>query len=155
MMQIRKAVESDLYDWAAMRAELWPDERHTHVSELLDFFAGNSMDIEECFVLQNPDNELCGFIELNIRNFAEGSRQAAVPYVEAWFIKAGFRSQGYGLQLMKEAEKWAQSQGYDELASDTEIENLRSIELHKLMGFLETERVVCFLKTLEKSGGSK
>jgi aminoglycoside 6'-N-acetyltransferase I len=38
--------------------------------------------------------------------------------------------------------------GYKELASDTEISNTQSIEIHKKLGFKETERVVCFLKKL-------
>ena len=36
--------------------------------------------------------------------------------------------------------------GEMELVSDAEITNTRSIELHKQLGFEETERIVCFLK---------
>lgn len=47
---------------------------------------------------------------------------------------------------MARAEAWAREQGFDELASDTEIDNHASIALHRRLGFAETERVVCFLK---------
>ena len=50
--------------------------------------------------------------------------------------------------LMKAAEQWAQEKGFSELASDTETSNLKSIAIHKQLGFEETERVVCFLKQL-------
>lgn len=50
---------------------------------------------------------------------------------------------------MQKAEQWAISQGYSELASDTKIDNNRSISMHKHLGVLETERIVCFLKRLK------
>ena len=147
-MEIRPAVQADLTAWAEMRSLLWPESADDHAEELAQYFDGQSIDIVETFVLEDPPGSLAGFIELNIRGFVEGSRSARVPYVEAWFVKEAHRGKGYGKGLMERAGKWATELGYAELASDTDIDNDLSITLHKHLGFDETVRVVCFLKQL-------
>ncbi|MEM7343763.1 MAG: GNAT family N-acetyltransferase, partial [Chloroflexota bacterium] len=74
---------------------------------------------------------------------------AEVPYIEGWYVDAHLRGQGYGRQLIEAAEQWAKEKGFNELASDAEVENIASIAAHKALGFDETDRVVCFLKKLE------
>ncbi len=147
-MLIRTANAADLSAWAAMRSQLWPDGSDQHAGEVKAYFAGDSIDIKCCYVIEKATGELCGFLELNVRNFAEGSRQSAVPYVEAWFIKPEYQGQGLGKKLMQQAEQWARQMGHHELASDTEVHNHKSIAIHQNLGFTETERVVCFLKKL-------
>lgn len=146
-MIIRPISIKDKLEWSKMRTELWPDTADCHISEIEEFYSGKSVDIVEVFIVEVA-NSIVGFIELNIRNFAEGSRQSQVPYVEGWFIKEGSQNKGYGKSLMLKAEEWAVSKGFDELASDTELDNLKSIAIHKKLGYVETERVVCFLKNL-------
>ncbi len=148
-MRIRKAKRGDLAEWANMRAQLWPDSPDGHIGEIEDYFSGASIDIVQAFVLENQEGSLSGFMELNIRNFAEGSRSPKLPYVEAWFIREEYRGKGFGKKLIKRAERWAIERGYSELASDTEITNQKSIAIHKTLGFEETERIVCFLKKLK------
>ena len=145
-MTIRKISIDDSPLWVRFRTKLWPWGADTHADEIAEFFAGSSIDIEEVFVVENDAGEVVGFIELNTREFAEGSRHPQVPYVEAWFVEEDHRHRGYGRELMHAAEHWARQNGFSELASDAEITNTRSIELHKLLGFEETERIVCFLK---------
>ena len=135
-----------------MRTALWPESADDNPHEVSAYFAGTSNGIAEAFMLTADDGELAGFIELNIRNFAEGSRSPKVPYVEGWFVRPDYRGKGYGKALMRHAESWAVDKGFDELASDTTPDNARSIALHKQLGFEETERVVCFLKKLGESG---
>lgn len=148
MADIRAATTEDAEAWQVMRSALWPQFSEDHPAEIQAYFAGESIDIEQAYVLQIGE-ELAGFIELNIRNFAEGSRRDKVPYLEAWYIKPEYQHRGHGRQLMQQAEQWALEQGFTELASDTEVVNERSIHLHKQLGFEEVERVVCFLKSLE------
>ena len=147
-MRVRKIRPRDRQTWARYRTELWPQSADSHRAEIAEFFEGSSINIAEVLVIENLEGEVVGFIELNTREFAEGSRQPLVPYVEAWFVEKGHRHHGYGRKLMEAAENWARKEGFSELASDTEITNRRSIDLHKKLGFAETERVVCFLKTL-------
>ena len=147
-MNVRKIAFEDRHAWSQYRTALWPDTEDEHRAEIHAFFSGESIDIAEVLVLEPDNGTIAGFIELNIRDFAEGSRRPNVPYVEAWYVDDAFRGKGYGSQLMAAAENWARQQGFKELASDTEVTNTRSIALHQHLGFQETERVVCFLKKL-------
>ena len=149
MANIRQATMEDLEDWSEFRTKLWPNTDDNHVSEIKAYFDGTSTDIKQAFILDNEYGRSVGFLELNIREFAEGSRHPRVPYVEAWYIDDAFQGQGYGKLLMNVAEKWAKEQGFSEIASDTEVTNIKSIAIHKQLGFRETERVVCFLKEIE------
>ncbi|MES9992821.1 MAG: aminoglycoside 6'-N-acetyltransferase [Candidatus Thiodiazotropha sp.] len=146
-MKIREIENNDLERWSEMRTSLWPKTDDAHLAEIKAFFDGISIDVEQVYVAI-IDETAVGFIELNIREFAEGSRRPKVPYVEAWYVDSEYRGRGYGKQLMLRAEKWAIDQGFNELASDTEIDNHISIAMHTHLGFKETERVVCFLKQL-------
>ena len=131
-----------------MRVSLWPGALQKHVDEIGRYFAGNSIDIVQSFVLDRDSGGLGGFIEINIRNFAEGSRNSRVPYIEAWFIDRDLRGQGHGRSRIHTAEAWSVQNGFDEIASDAELANAAGIGAHQAMGFTEVERVVCFLKRL-------
>ncbi|MDJ0956908.1 MAG: GNAT family N-acetyltransferase [Arenicellales bacterium] len=147
-MKIRPAQTSDKQDWANMRYRLWPDSIDVHLDEIEEYFNGESIDIVQAYVVEDEDGSLVGFMELNIRNFAEGSRSPRLPYLEAWYVEEAYRGNGYGKKLMLMAENWAIDKGYSELASDTNIENETSIAMHKSLGFKETERIITFLKKL-------
>lgn len=148
-MTIRPVIDGDLWLWAEMRGELWPGSIETLRDEIEAYFTGHSVDIVEAFMAEDAGGTVVGFMELNIRNFAEGSRSPRLPYVEAWYVKPEYRGQGYGRAMMQRAEQWAREKGFQELASDTEFDNEVSIAAHKHLGFKETERIVCFLKKLD------
>ena len=130
-----------------MRSSLWPDSIDTNTQDIRQYFSGESPDIKECFLAMEKDLPI-GFIELSIRNHAEGSDQAEIPYVEGWYIDEEYRGKGIGKRLMDEAEVWARRNGFSELASDAEIGNGNSISAHERLGFTETGRIVCFIKLL-------
>jgi aminoglycoside 6'-N-acetyltransferase I len=73
-----------------------------------------------------------------------------VPYLEGWFVEPGFRGRGVGRALIAAVEQWAIAKGFTELASDAELSNTRSIELHARLGFAEVERNVTCLKKLAR-----
>ena len=147
-MNIRPAKPTDAADWARMRQELWPSAIDEHKSEIARYFASVQIDVVEALVLERKTGKLGGFIEINIRNYAEGSLSNAIPYVEGWYIDPDLRGMGYGKKLMLAAETWAKEHQFDELASDAEIDNAGSIAAHKALGFMEVDRIVCFLKKL-------
>ena len=149
-LRIRAACRADLDEWCRMRTKLWPRTATEHPAELEAFFNGSSIDIVETFMLERTNGALAGFIEINIRNFAEGSRSPKVPYVEAWYVDPDLRGQGYGEKLMVAAETWALNNGFSEIASDTELKNEGGIAAHQALGFTEVERVVCFMKKLSR-----
>jgi aminoglycoside 6'-N-acetyltransferase I len=51
---------------------------------------------------------------------------------------------------VKAAERWAQSQGCSEFASDALADNDLSALAHKALGFAEVGMVRCFRKALER-----
>ena len=71
-----------------------------------------------------------------------------VAYVEAWYVDSDVRRQGIGRALFRAAEDWARAQGLTEIASDAELHNEVSIAAHKAIGYTETDRIVCFLRSL-------
>lgn len=146
-MNLWRATKDDIEHWACMRNALWPNSSAINTIEIERYFAGTSKDIRECFLIGLPEKPV-GFIELNIRNYAEGSNNQRVPYVEGWYVDKSHRGKGLGKLLMEKAESWARANGFTEIASDAEIENTRSIAVHKKLGFVETDRIVCFLKKL-------
>ncbi|BCL72456.1 GCN5-like N-acetyltransferase [Vibrio nigripulchritudo ATCC 27043] len=147
-MIVRRAERKDKEDWAKLRNALWPDELSAHKLDIESFFDLSSVHIVEVFVLDNENDEVVGFIELNIRSHAEGIDARGVPYVEGWFIDSEYRGKGFGKLLLRQAESWAQRQGYQWLASDSDINNHASIACHKAVGFTEMARNVCFAKNL-------
>ena len=148
-MDIRKVNVTDIDEWVRMRNSLWHSCIEEHLSDIEQYFLGNAVNITEMFVLERNNGKLGGFIELNIRNYAEGSKATTVPYVEGWYIDRDLRGKGYGKQLIEVAAKWAKENSFYELASDGELRNLDSIAAHKAFGFEEVARIVCFVKKLK------
>ncbi len=145
-MIVRPAEKTDRADWLAMRDELWPGARDEHEREIAHYFVGDVHMVDQVYMAATDGGKSIGFIELSIRNYAEGSDNSRVPYVEGWFVAEAYRGQGVGKLLMDSAEKWARDLGFSELASDAELDNVGSIAAHKSLGFDEAERIVCFLK---------
>lgn len=147
-MKIRPATKSDVDEWLALRETLWPGHQDEHRNAITEYFRGSSIHLEQAFLAENEHRKIIGFIELNIRNYAEGSSHTKVPYIEGWFVNLNYRGKGVGRKLIKAAELWALDQGYSELASGSNINNKNAINAHKALGFIEMERNVNFLKNL-------
>ena len=147
-MRIRYAKSDDKPALVRMRTELWPHSLDENASAIDAYFDKKPCFIDQIVVCENDQGSLVGFAELRVRNYAEGSDNMAVPYVEGWFVDAAYRGQGVGALLMAGAEEWARSLGYSELASDADIDDECSISAHVALGFREVERSVCFLKKL-------
>ena len=101
------------------------------------------------FVLERAAGRLGGFLELSVRNYAEGCT-GDTPYIESWFVDEDLRRSGAGRALMDAAERWAREHGYRELASDALLDNVISHAAHRAVGFEEVERVVHFRKALRR-----
>ena len=54
------------------------------------------------------------------------------------------------ISLVGAVEKWTTANNCQEIASDTEIDNLLSQQVHQQLGFEETARIVIFRKPLTK-----
>lgn len=71
-----------------------------------------------------------------------------VAFLEGIYVAAEHRRQGIAARLVDAVAAWATSLGCREFASDAPLENELSQEVHKALGFRETERVVFFRKVL-------
>ena len=154
-MRIRSIHLHDRAEWLRLLLGLYPHHPESeHIPSVDAFLSGTPHDelvAAEVFVCERPaiqgQPRLAGFLELSVRNYAEGCSGPA-PYVESWYVEPDARAQGVGRRLMEAAERWARERGYTELASDAELENRGSHRAHAALGFQEVERAVHFRKPL-------
>ena len=141
----RTARETDRPEWIKLRYELWPhcpiDRHNLEIEQLLKS--------DGIIAVAEINGTLAGFAEVSIRHdHVEGTRASPVPYLEGWFVTPIHRNLGIGRGLLDFVEKWAVARGFDELASDAELENLHGISLHEKLGFAEVGRTVHFVRPL-------
>jgi aminoglycoside 6'-N-acetyltransferase I len=130
-----------------MRRALWPGcSEDRHELEIEQLATGVVL------VAEKEQGSFGGFVEVSVRrDHVDGASSAPVAYLEAWYVAPEFQGQGIGRQLLQHAERWASNQGFKELASDAELDNVGSIEAHRACGFTETCRAVHFIKRLRDS----
>jgi aminoglycoside 6'-N-acetyltransferase I len=147
-MSIRHVVPSDYPEWLRLRNLLWPGAPDDHEREIAEFFTKPSPDLAT-FVIDCGGTRLGGFLEAQVRNYAEGCSGSRIGYIEGWYVEPELRRQGLGAQLVRAAEHWARELGLSEMASDCEIDNAVSWRAHITLGYQEVERIICFRKALE------
>jgi aminoglycoside 6'-N-acetyltransferase I len=133
-----------------MRASLYsiPDPQ-----EIDDWFdaaesGGTALVGVAVIVADRGDGSLAGFAEIGSRAYAEGCETTPVAYLEGWYVDPDVRRTGLGANLIRAVEAWAREQGFREIASDTELDNVASLQAHTALGFEEVERQICFKKRL-------
>ncbi|MEP0004719.1 MAG: aminoglycoside 6'-N-acetyltransferase [Balneola sp.] len=148
-MQIVKLSEQNIEALAHLFVELWPEctfeAEFEYCKQILE------KEDQTAFLVKEK-NEYIAFAYLSLRNdFVEGATFYPIPYLEGIYVEESFRKTGIASKLIQRAEQWAKESGSSQLASDVEIDNEQSIQFHKKSGFLEENRIVCFIKDL-KSG---
>lgn len=143
---IRRATLEDKPEWLRMRHELWPDAPLDYLAlDLDDLLADENTAV---FVAANPDGQPVAFIEVALREYAEGCETSPVGYIEAWYVDPQARGQKLGRELVHVAEQWSREKGCAEIASDTWLDNEAGIQVHQRMGYHEVDRLVHFVKRL-------
>jgi aminoglycoside 6'-N-acetyltransferase I len=150
VMHIRPVQPPDRAEWLRMRLQLWGATAEEHSHEIDAYFATPQRGVT--FVVESTGGGLCGFIEVSLRNYAEGCTTSPVAYIEGWYIDEENRRRTLGSRLVQAAEAWARRQELQEIASDTQIDNTVSIHAHTALGYEEVERIVCFRKALDVAG---
>lgn len=145
-MTIEAISADNIRQLATLMLELWPDtsleEEFNNCKALLD--SKN----EICYLAQTASTYI-GFIQVAIRSdYVEGSSFSPVAYIEGIYVQDKYRHLGIGKQLIQKAMDWGIQKGCRQIASDTEADNIASIEFHKTAGFTEANRLVCFIKDL-------
>ena len=147
-IEVRRVRASDHAEWRRMRTALWPREQSEHDDEIEAYLSAAEDAGAVVLVAARAGGGLAGFVELRLRDFAEGCTSSPVAYVEGWWVDDDARRQGVGEALMMAAEDWARRRGIRELASDCDFDNDVSLSAHLALGFTEAERVICLRKDL-------
>ena len=145
-IQIRDAVECDRTEWLRMRNALWPGSLSDHDVETQRYFAGATR--PPLTFIAELDGRAVGFLELELRSYAPGCESRPVPFIEGWYVDPEHQRCGIGRALVKAAETWALANGYDEIASDIDLDNAGSFAAHLALGFEETDRIISFRRSL-------
>ena len=91
-MKIRRAQRSDREEWLRLRALLWPEcSVQEHKEEMARFLKGRSKAV---FVAAGQSSRLFGFLEANIRPFADACETQPVGYIEGWYVDPAARRRG-------------------------------------------------------------
>ena len=148
-MSIVRANENTLKEWTDLAVLLFPDSTF---EEELCFHESILKSENEIGLLYQTDGQYVGFMHLAIRNdYVNGTDASPVLYVEALYVLPEYRTQGIGKEFIKYAEEYAKQRGIKQLASDCFIDNALSENFHKSCGFVEKERVICFVKDVEQA----
>jgi aminoglycoside 6'-N-acetyltransferase I len=132
--------------YCRLRNQLWPMGETVCEREAFEILGDSRWAV---FVARLDAGAVVGFLEVHLRDYAEGAESSSpLGYLEGLYIDAEYRRHGIGASLVRAGEQWAWSQGCTEIASDAQIDNAISIQMHKRLGYTEVERQVCFLKRL-------
>lgn len=143
---IRKAEVNDLDVLAKLAVLMWSNHS---IFELINEFSEIMTNGKSAFFLKYENDLPIGFAQCQLRyDYVEGTNTSPVGYLEGIFVKEGYRNKGYAKELLGECEAWAKENGCREFASDCEIDNINSFRFHNAMNFIETNRIICFAKTL-------
>ena len=144
---IRPLGEQDLNEWLRLRTLLWDEaDEDDHRAEMVDII--EHPDSQLVAVADCGNGRLAGFLEASIRSFAEDCETDNVGYLEGWYVDDDYRQHGIGRELVKFAETWASQHGCSEMASDAEVGNEISLQVHERLGYAETSRLVHLRKEL-------
>ena len=143
---IRKAEIKDLAILAEQACQLWPN--HT-VEEMHAEYAQIIEKPDAAFFLAFAQETAVGFAQCQLRHdYVEGTDSSPVGYLEGIYVADRYRKQGVAKALLTACESWAKSKGCCEFASDCELDNTQSLQLHLRVGFEEANRIICFTKKL-------
>ena len=149
MITIRKVGSSDRNGWIRLRKALWPEcSENRQELEIDQILSGKGI----VLVAESSSSGLVGFAEISMRtDHVEGTTITPIPYLEGWYVDPASRAQGIGKALIRSVEDFALQAGFAELASDAELDNHKSIKIHKHLGFREVGKTVHFIKSLTRN----
>jgi aminoglycoside 6'-N-acetyltransferase I len=148
VIQIVEAQASDIEVWARMRFALWPDSTEAdHRQEAEALLCDASVRV--ALIARANDGTAVGFAEVSLRHdYVNGCSTSPVGFLEGLFVVESARREGVARRLCDAGEAWAAARGCTEFASDVPVDNRLSQDVHRALGFEETERVVFFRKAV-------
>ena len=144
MDSIIAASESTLQEWTNLAIKLFPD---SSFEEEFAFHQEILSSGKEFGFLYRKDGKYVGFMNLSIRHdYVNGTDTSPVVFIEAIYVLEEYRRHKIGREFVKYAENFAKQKGIAQIASDCLLDNTLSETFHKNCGFIEIERVICFVK---------
>lgn len=145
---VAPCLSPDQPGWLAMRALLWPEaSAATHAAEAAVLLASPARACQ--YVAYAAHGEPTGFVEATVRGDpVNGASASPCAFLEGLYVRPPFRRQGVARALVARVEAWAAARGWRELASDALLDNADGQSAHLALGFVATERVAFFLKSL-------
>jgi len=106
------------------------------------------------FVAYADSDQAVGFVEASVRiDHVNGATTSPVAFLEGVYVVPEARRRGVAASLVAAVTQWALGVGCREFALDALLENDTSQQVHRALGFRETERVGFFCKALYPSVG--
>src|SRR5262245_29732419 len=133
-MKIRPLRPDDREEWLRLRIALWPDSTREDLA-LEQKWLLEDPALLRVIVAERPGGGLAGFVEVSLREWAEGCTSHPVGYLEAWYVDPADRRRGLGRKLAIAAEHWVASRGCTEIASDADAANEISHAAHWALGY--------------------
>lgn len=145
-MMLKQAILEDAPQAAALAQRIWPN---SDLQEEMEQFLQRD---DVFIVLAYSAEQAIGFAQCQLRyDYVEGTETSPVGYLEGLYVEQQARLQGIAKKLVAACEEWARQQGCTEFASDCELTNEDSLNMHLRLGFTEANRIICFTKKLERS----
>lgn len=139
------ATKMELIPWVSVRKQMWPQySREQHFEELVSLLESGRF---HAWVAKTKDQYI-GLIEVYVRPFASECKTQSVPFVEGVWVDPDWRAKKIGMMLFKEVEIWSKENNFKEIGSGAELNNFLFHRAHISWGFKETERVICFKKSI-------
>lgn len=146
--RIEPCTLQSLEEWASLRHALWPDgpvQEHRSEAQAMLWEQKKAV----AFLVRLPDGTAAGFAEAAQRHdYVNGCATSPVAFLEGIYVEPQYRNRGLARLLCRAVEDWARRLGCREFASDVLLENTASQNMHRALGFEETERVVYYRKAL-------
>ncbi|EIM26110.1 aminoglycoside 6'-N-acetyltransferase [Microvirga lotononidis] len=146
--KIEPCTLQSLEEWAKLRHALWPDgpvQEHRSEAQAMLWEQKKAV----AFLVRLADGTAAGFAEAALRHdYVNGCATSPVAFLEGIYVEPEHRHRGLARVLCRAVEDWARRLGCREFASDVLIENIASQDMHRALGFEETERVVYYRKPL-------
>ena len=143
---IKEATLSQAKDAAQLALLLWPENS---LEEFIQNMKVVIRDENSTVFLAYEKDQAIGFAQCQLRHdYVEGTDSSPVGYLEGLYVVDQYREKGIAKSLVQACEIWAKEKGCTEFASDCELTNVQSLEVHLKLGFTEANRIICFTKKL-------
>ena len=144
-VRVRPMDARDRPAWLAMYHTIFAGKPETQLLREIDRVLA---DPKSGALIAGRDGAPVGFAEYAFRPYANGCHSKPVPFLEGIWVDPAHRRQGVATALIRSLEELVRKEGFSEIGSDVDLGNLLALDVHRNLGFEETERVVYFRKTL-------